>query len=67
MKNVHPVSAAGIRTRNLLNTSGIPLPVDQGQGSRPLNKGILFDGKIYCHKQSFIIRKAMRLLLAALI
>ena len=33
VKNVHPVTGAGIRTHNLLNMSRIPQPLDQG--SRP--------------------------------
>ena len=30
VKNVHPVYGAGIQTHNLLNTSRLPLPLDQG-------------------------------------
>ena len=29
VKNIHPVSGAGIRTHNLQNTSLLPLPLDQ--------------------------------------
>ena len=29
-KNIHPVSGAGIRTHDLLNTSCLPWPLDQG-------------------------------------
>ena len=36
MKNVHPVSCAGIRTHDLLNTSLLPCTPDKG--SRPWNK-----------------------------
>ena len=33
VKNVHPVYRAGIRTRNLLITSRLPQPLDQGSRS----------------------------------
>ena len=33
MKNFHPVTGAGIETHNLLGTSLLPLPLDQGSYS----------------------------------
>ena len=31
-KNVHPLSGTVIQTHNLLTTSHLPLPLDQGSG-----------------------------------
>ena len=41
-KNVHPVSGAGIRTYNLLNTSFLPFPLDQGSHPYRTNLKINF-------------------------
>ena len=43
MKNVHPVYSAGIRIHDLLNTSCLPLPLDQG--SRPYTSHCFAESK----------------------